>query len=122
MTWFLFGSSAIPMLLAVIQRTGVKGYSQNSKVSTMARADAKEMFAYVTTTVDLFKKDMNWVQEKGDYISSSFIIPPLQVVAACINFCTLLISGKHLFQLPFRSYQEILDARELINSIRKNVR
>lgn len=122
MTWFLFGSSAIPMLLAVIQRTGVKGYSQNSKVSTMAKADAKEMFAYVTTTVDLFKKDMNWVQEKGDYIFSSFIIPPLQVVAACINFCTLLISGKHLFQLPFRSYQEILDARELISSIRKNVR
>jgi hypothetical protein len=50
------------------------------------------------------------------------VVPPLQVLAVCINFCTLLIGGNHLFQLPFRSFQEILDTKDLIEKARKSVR
>ena len=38
---------------------------------------------------------------KGEDVLASFMLPPLQVVAAGINFLTLLFIGKHLFDLPF---------------------
>lgn len=123
MTWFLFGSSAIPNLLAVIQRTGLEGYEKGSKVSSgaAARADLKEIFAQVNQAIEVFKSDMDWLESKVDAVFSSFIIPPLQIVAASINFCTLLLSGRHLFELPFSSYKDLLKARELVAQVRKNV-
>ena len=39
------------------------------------------------------KEDMAWIQKAGDDLLASFILPPLQVIAAAINFCTLLVSG-----------------------------
>ncbi|SMF32807.1 hypothetical protein [Pseudobacteriovorax antillogorgiicola] len=122
MTWFLFGSTAIPTLLAVIQRTGVEGYEGTKTMRGAAKADAKEIFAYVNEVIEKFKTDMDWVEHKGNYIFSSFIIPPLQIIAGTVNFCTLLISSSHLFELPFRSYTDILDAKELISSARQSVK
>ena len=122
MTWFLFGATAIPTILAVIQRTGVEGYSGSKSVSSAAKADMKEIFVHISTAIEQFKTDMNWVEEKGNYIFSSFIIPPLQILAACVNFVTLIISNSHLFELPFRSYNDILDAKDLINSARNSVK
>ena len=117
-----FGVYLIPTLLAVIQRTGVEGYDGTRSVGGAVKADMKEVFAYVNGVVDAFKSDMDWVEQKGEAVFNAFIIPPLQIVAGSVNFCTLLVSSSHLFELPFRSYKEILDARELINSARKSVR
>ena len=50
----------------------------------------------------------------------NFICPPLQILASCINFCTLILSNEHLFQLPFKSYQDILSAKELFARIEKS--
>ncbi len=123
MTWFLFAASAIPNLLAVIQRTGLEGYEKGRKITSgaAAKADLKEVFAQVNQAVEVFKTDMDWVEGKVDTVFSSFIIPPLQIVAASINFCTLLLSNRHLFELPFNSYKDLLDAKELVAQVRKNV-
>ncbi|MFW7379577.1 MAG: hypothetical protein ACOH5I_12260 [Oligoflexus sp.] len=121
MTWFLFGASAIPTLIALIQRTGVKEFDGKKSAGQALSKDSKEMFPYVYAMVDRFKSDMNWVEQKGDAIVSAFVVPPLQVIAASINFCTLVISNSHLFPLPFKSYKDILDARELMMAARKTV-
>ena len=105
----------------MIQRTGLDGYESGKKVSSVsaAKADLKDMFAQVNRAVEVFKEDIDWVHQKSDEVFSSFIIPPLQIIAASINFCTLLLSGRHLFELPFKSYQELLDAKELVAQVRK---
>ncbi len=61
---------------------------------------------------------MEWFHERGDEMLSAFILPPLQIVAGCVNFATLLISNKHLFQLPFKSYKDMLNADQLVNRVR----
>jgi hypothetical protein len=121
MTWFLFGASAIPMLLAMIQRTGIsmEGSTRSAAVSGKSQ---NPMLVYIHSAMTEFREEMDWVQNKGDYILSSFLVPPLQILAVCINFCTLLIGGNHLFQLPFRSFQDILDTKDLIEKARKSVR
>lgn len=119
MTWFLFGKTAIPMMLAMIQRTGLKDYGQSNKSSASSgRFDNKALLAYVHAAIDRFRSDLDWVEHQGDVVLSFFIIPPLQIVAASINFCTLAINSSPLFHLPFRSYKDILEARDLIRHAR----
>jgi hypothetical protein len=122
MTWFLFGASAIPMLLAMIQRTGIDMTGSVRGGSPASGKNQNPMMVYIHSAMTEFREEMDWVQAKGDYILSSFLVPPLQILAVCINFCTLLIGGNHLFQLPFRSFQDILDTRDLIEKARKSVR
>jgi hypothetical protein len=121
MTWFLFGASAIPMLLAMIQRTGIN-MEGSTRSAVASGKNQNPMLVYIHSAMTEFREEMDWVQNKGDYILSSFLVPPLQILAVCINFCTLLIGGNHLFQLPFRSFQEILDTKDLIEKARKSVR
>ena len=77
------------------------------------------MLVYIHSALQEFRDEMDWVQTKGDLILSSFLVPPLQILASCINFCTLLFGGHHLFSLPFRSYKDIMDTRDLIEKARK---
>ena len=112
MTWFLFGASGVPVMLALIQRTGIKNaYPTSSKSSIPA---PKDLFVFVSQSIDKIKQDMDWVHAKGDELLSAFLVPPLQILAASINFCTLFLSSSHLFELPFKGYRDILDARTLM--------
>jgi len=122
MTWFLFGASAIPVLLAMIQRTGIDMKDSGRNASSAMSKNPNPMMIYVHNALSEFRDEMDWVQAKGEVILSSFLVPPLQILASCINFCTLLIGGNHLFSLPFRSYKDILDTRDLIEKARKSVR
>ncbi|MEZ4741184.1 MAG: hypothetical protein R3B45_01855 [Bdellovibrionota bacterium] len=110
-TWFLFASSGTPTLLAIIQRTGLE---QPKGLQTAAIGDSQDTFKYIKNGFETVKNDMEWLSQKGDEIIGSFILPPLQIVAASINFCTLLISANHLFELPFKSFKNLLMAQELI--------
>ena len=53
------------------------------------------------------KQDSEWIQNKGEEVLASFMLPPLQVIAAGLNFLTLLFIGKHLFDLPFGKFGDI---------------
>ena len=57
---------------------------------------------------------MEWIREKGEEVLASFILPPLQIVAGAINFCTLLITKQHTFRLPFRTLNDLKTARTLL--------
>jgi hypothetical protein len=53
------------------------------------------------------KENIDWVQEKGDELIAAFMLPPLQLVASAINFCTLLVAGKHMFELPLTDMESL---------------
>ena len=111
LSWFLFAAHGTPTILSIIQGKGIQ--SMKSEVKT----NENKLPGYTSTLMEKVKKDADWVQEKGEQLLGAFMLPPLQVVAASINFCTLLVTGKHLFDLPFKSITDIANSRVLIENI-----
>ncbi|HUO57836.1 MAG TPA: hypothetical protein VMV05_06630 [bacterium] len=110
MTWFLFASHGVPIITAIIQGTGLK------KPEGGEKANMGDVFAYTMGFYYHFKADAEWVREKADELLGAFLLPPLQVVSATVNFFILLIASRHLFDLPFKSFRDIMRSRELMEA------
>lgn len=108
MTWFLFASHGVPVIMAIIQGRGLKPTEAGEK------AQIKDTFAYTVGFYYHIKTDMDFVRDKGDELLGAFILPPLQVVSAAINFFTLLVAGQHLFSIPFKSIRDVMHSKELL--------
>lgn len=102
MTWFLFATSGTPTIIAIIQRTGIPGVS-----GAGSSGKPGSSVIHIRAAIENVKKEMGWVQETGEALLGAFILPPLQIVAATINFCTLLITGRHMFALPFKELKDL---------------
>ena len=109
-SWFLFASHGTPTILSVIQGKGVAA----GPVEVPAPAERK---AETVRYTSLIKEEAEWVRRKGDELLSAFMLPPLQIVAATINFCTLLINGRPLFELPFASLEAIVSSKVLFGGV-----
>ena len=59
-------------------------------------------------------------REKGEELLTSLMLPPLQVIAAGVNFCTMLLISRHLFELPFKSISAIASSKTLLRKIEDN--
>ena len=70
--------------------------------------------------VDRIKYEMDWMRAKGEEVMADLMLPPLQIVAAALNFCTLLLNSKHLFELPFKSMSAVTDTRTLMKNIQQS--
>ena len=114
LTWFLFAEHGTPTILAIIRRTGLDGTKATGAGGKM------EVFPMVKAAVDRIKSDINWTHEKGDELLSAFVLPPLQIVAAVVNFLNALINSRYLFEIPFKSYKEVLATRDLIKKVSDN--
>ena len=112
LSWFLFASYGTPTILHLIQGKGIIVFNQGEIVKTGLRSISPEF-------IEKIKAEMNWMRKKGDELLSSLMLPPLQVIAAGINFCTLLLNSKHLFELPFKSLSSIASSRVLIETIER---
>lgn len=110
LSWFLFASHGTPTLLAIIQGKGFK-------VETSNGSSSRKLFSVSSEFMGKIRKDMEWIEEKSENLLAAFLLPPLQVVASAINFCTLLITSKHLFELPFKSINDIKKSTVLIESL-----
>ncbi len=110
MTWFLFASHGVPIITAIIQGTGLK------KPEGRERAPMEDAFAYTVSFYYHFKSDADWVRQKADELLGAFILPPLQVVSAVVNFFILLIASRHLFDLPFTGFRDIMRSKELLEA------
>ena len=60
------------------------------------------------------------MRAKGEEFMADLMLPPLQIVAAALNFCTLLLNSKHLFELPFKSMSAVTDTRTLMKNIQQS--
>lgn len=109
LSWFLFADHGTPTIMAVIQGKGLK-ITGRDKLSSK-----NSFFGISSDFMKAIKKETSWFQTKGQDLLVSFILPPLQVVAAAINFCTLLLTNNHLFELPFKKLDAITNSKVLVN-------
>lgn len=110
-SWFLFASHGTPVILSIIQGKGVAVAPEAPQVAPARAA------AFSAEFMNRIKSDADWIKAKGDEILGALMLPPLQVVAAVINFCTLLVNGTHLFELPFTSINAVMSSRSLLERI-----
>ena len=100
LSWFLFAAHGTPTIMTVIQGKGVTLTAKRVIPAVGYKSISSDFMAKI-------KSDMAWVKKTGDEVLGALIIPPLQVVGASINFCTLLITGDHLFKLPFETIEDL---------------
>jgi hypothetical protein len=114
MTWFLFGSYGTPVLLAVIRGEGLqKAEAQPSQDTAYSK--------YSATYMEGLRKDMDWLNSRSLEMLGALILPPMQLVAACLNFLLLLISGKNPIRLPLKDLSELAESARLLHPApRKN--
>jgi hypothetical protein len=109
LSWFLFAAHGTPTILSIIQGKGLGAQPSPERA-------AIQYATFSTKFFDKVKEEANWAKARGDELLAAFMLPPLQVVAATINFCTLLVSGKHLFELPFTSIEAVMRVRNGLES------
>ena len=113
LTWFLFASHGTPTILHLIQGKGVIVFRQGE-------APRSRLLSVAPEFVNRIKDETEWMQAKGEEVLVALMLPPLQVVAAALNFCTLLLNSNHLFELPFKSMSAVTDTKTLLsNSVKK---
>jgi len=114
MTWFLFGQYGTPPLLAFISRQPlVKPEAEGA-----ALAPAAQKPAWWQAPVEDFKREVGWLHEKGDELMEYLMLPVLHVAAAALNFAMILVAARPVFSIPFKSLKEVLEARELLPTMR----
>ena len=107
LTWFLFASSGTPTMMAIIQRQGIGNRD--------AAGEAQPGFRFFSESfAGQLRNEFQWVGAEGERLLESFLVPPMQVVAAALNFVTLLVANRHLLDLPIQTVQDFKDARLLV--------
>ena len=96
--------------MAVIQGKGLKLSRRSEAPKTRVLEMSQEFWNKI-------KSEMTWVQKAGEQLVAAFILPPLQIVAAGINFCTLLVITNHLFPLPFKDMKAMQYSENLIKNL-----
>jgi len=114
MTWFLFASHGTPTIMAIIQGSGI-----NKSSGSGAKQAQRETFEYTVKLFAQVRKEMDWIQAKGEEVLGAFILPPLQIIAATLNFVTLVITSKHLFELPFKNIREVMNTEGLVKKSKR---
>lgn len=110
LSWLLFASHGTPTIMSVIRGKGMKLFARN-------KAERGPFFEISGAFWDKIRADTEWGRQTGEQLLASFMLPPLQVVAASINFCTLLVITSHLFPLPFKDISTIKYSEQLINAL-----
>ena len=89
------------------------------KASIETKYSKIHLFSGFSRFLDTLLHNADLIQIKGEEILNAFILPPLQIIASIINFCTLLVIGKHLFDLPFKDAADFIDSSMLFYSIQE---
>lgn len=113
LSWYLFASHGTPTILHLIQGKGVVVLGRGEVPKSRLVSVSPEF-------IERVKSEMAWIQTKSEDLLSSLMLPPLQVIAAALNFCTLLLNGTHLFQLPFKTMTSVADTRTLLRRVAGN--
>ncbi|MCM2279379.1 MAG: hypothetical protein NDJ89_14990 [Oligoflexia bacterium] len=109
LSWYLFASHGTPILMAVIQGTGLR--SLESGDLGIPPLPGQHPLAFSINTLQQAKKEIAWVQDRGEMLLAAFILPPLQIIATGVNFCVLALTSKHLFPIPLKTLGEVMDRR-----------
>jgi hypothetical protein len=114
MTWFLFGQYGTPSLLSFISRQPMHQAAVPGDVSIV---QAKPP-AWWRAPLDDFKREVGWLHEKASELMEYLMLPILHVAAALLNFAMILVTGKPVFGIPFKSLKDVVETRELLLTVR----
>ena len=109
LSWFLFAAAGTPTIMAIIQGQGV---GQGSGGATQ-----NPLLLFSQGFLDQIRNEFTWVADEGERLVSAFLVPPMQVVAAALNFVTLLVANRHFLDLPLQSIKDFKDARALAHEL-----
>jgi hypothetical protein len=65
-----------------------------------------------------FKGEVGWLHEKSSELMEFLMLPILHVAAALLNFAMILVTGKPVFCIPFKSLKDVVETRELLPTVR----
>ena len=105
LSWFLFASAGTPTILAIISGQGVMG--------NPGGAPPEEFKLFSDGFANQLRTEFEWAGNEGQKLLDAFLVPPMQMVAATLNFITMLCANRHLLDLPLNSIQDFKDARTL---------
>ena len=115
MTWFLFGRYGTPTLLAIISGRGI---TTKAPAGARQAGEGDAVTSWIRELINQVKADIGWFHSTGMNMLEAYMLPPLQLVAATINFFMLFFAGRHLFHLPLKSLHAFMDTRELLKLAR----
>ena len=115
MTWFLFGQFGTPPLLSFISRRPMYHAATADGTSLLP---ATVPAVWWRAPLDDFKLEVGWLHDKASELMEYLMLPVLHVVAAFLNFAMILVTGKPVFTIPFKSLKEVVDAREHLPTVR----
>jgi len=118
MTWFLFARYGTPTLLAMISGLGMPEPKETPAVPAAATPDPSVVSSWIKEMIGQLKADIGWFHSTGMQFLEAYVLPPLQVVAATINFFMLLFASRHLFQLPLTTLHAFMETGELLKLAR----
>lgn len=113
LSWFLFAAYGTPTIMSIIRGEGI----EIKKAKKESSKEDSKSWDLSNGFMQTLKDNADWVNKKGEELLAAFMLPPLQVIAAAINFLTLLVSGTHLFELPFQKLDDIRPSNVLIETI-----
>ncbi len=107
MTWFLFGRYGTPALIAVLARETISREGAHVDIAPPRQPD------FWRAPITALKAEVDWFKAEAREMFELLTLPVLQLVAAGFNFCLVVLLGRPLFTLPFRSLDEVLAASPL---------
>ncbi len=111
MTWFLFAQYGTPPLLAFISRRPVEQAVEAQREIT---PDIDETARWWQRPIQDFKNEIDWLHQKFTELLEYLTLPFLQIFAAILNFCMILLTARPVFNLPFKQLKDVMDTREVL--------
>ena len=105
LSWFLFANAGTPTILAIISGRGVGDGTPG--------APPPEFHLFSDGFTAQLRNEFEWAGAEGEKLVDAFLVPPMQLVAATLNFITLLAANRHMLDLPLSSVRDFKDARTL---------
>ena len=102
MTWFLFGRFGTPTFLMILARHSMPG--GKAAIAAGGELDAE----FWRGPVAALKAETAWFKQEAREAFELLTLPVLQVLAAGLNFAVVMILGRPIFSLPFKSLDQVL--------------
>jgi hypothetical protein len=109
MSWFLFGRYGTPALLAILGRETITQDDDTPPEKAPVRPDIWR------APVEALKAEVTWFQQEGKRMFELLTLPVLQLLAAAINFATVVVQSRPVFLLPFKTLEDMLMATPFVN-------
>jgi hypothetical protein len=104
MSWFLFGRFGTPALIAILSRENM---DHGKATSPTKHHDAPELWR---APIEALKAETKWFHEEARRMFELLSLPFLQPFAAALNFAVVTVQSRPMFQLPFKSLDDVLHA------------